>query len=709
MKTELFKVGKDVEIQNLLGGEGEWLGLGGVKLSGTALRNPSRPVTLRIDTPEGYLYHSYKYKGTEALPGGAAKISLAAVGKHMDAGEYFDDYGQAVVWLEPYSEKIEDELTIELRPTTLEFGGRSWNGFSYRFIFKSSERSIHRILSHATWEIGGRITGNTVLHQGQCNMPVYRGSKGSLFTTACLRTLDQYGKPQGNSFQLGPRAGLLQGFDFQFSKDGALFQYWPKYDSVSSLLESKKGEDILHLIDEIRFPLTRNAATIEKHVLFTEGPLADHEGRDLWWEARRMVYGSLQRRFGVKETAVVPEIAMIYRTELSPKPLKSMSKPGETRLRMNIGGEFVDHAEVPYAIAERILPAYAAQGVKRFFPEVMSESDVTQLGMRRKLDAGIHGDLHCSSVCATHRFFPSEFWGGVKAWRHMADKAHKLGMEVGAWFAPHLSPRSPIFQEHPEYRMIDVCGLPAGGGYGFQTITVADWNTGIRKWVLDDIRRWHDEGGLDYLFVDSYSNMGMLQVNYAEKFRTNFKAFAETLSDIQKIGIRSFSFESVSAFGASRFGVADLRGDLMEQNRAVAGQNDFGWWVGEEDMMFDVWQHVVPRRRKEAELEKILFRAMAAGGYICFSNYGLDHKLPAWNTRLNMIFNQAAPFMKGAARKLLPGNAGITWNSAKGSLIWTFKDYALPQKPRQILELDGSKENIVSAAKLPAWGTYLAT
>jgi hypothetical protein len=59
----------------------------------------------------------------------------------------------------------------------------------------------------------------------------------------------------------------------------------------------------------------------------------------------------------------------------------------------------------------------------------------------------------------------------MKAWRHMADKGRALGLEIGAWFAPHFSPRAPIFAEHPEYRMIDAAGQGSGGGYGLDKIS----------------------------------------------------------------------------------------------------------------------------------------------------------------------------------------------------------------------------------------------
>ena len=702
MPGKLVRIGRATQLELLRGAQREFLGIGSVAIGGVALRSPSRPIVFRLDTPDGVLYPRLELAGVEKLPGGGAIVRLSAHGVEWGRGEYADDYDLAIYHLREQQLAMVDDLELHLEPAKQTLGGRTWLGFSYRLRFRSQQRQIHRLLTHATWEIGGRITGNIVLSQGQCNRPVYHGSVEGLFTTACLRTLSQYGHPQGNSFQLGPRAGLVQGFDFQGAAAGVLWQYWTEFAAINSLVESPPGSDLLHVVDEYHVPLATEAWTPAKYVLFSAGEAAEHELRDLWFDARQFVYGGLCRRYGIAPTVPVPEGFMKYSTRVA-----------DGRLRMNIMGDEVDSQEVPYAIGDKLLPKLAAQGVRRFFPEVMNESDVTQLGMKRKLDAGVHGDLHCASVCATHRFFPSEFWGGIKAWRYMYEQAHRLGMELGSWFAPHFSPRAPIYEQHPEYRSISVTGLPAGGGYGFQTLVVADWNSAVRHWVLADLKRWQEEGGLDYLFVDSLSNLGLLQVNYQAGMRTNHDALARLFAEIQALGIRSLSCECISPFHAGRFGVADLRGDLLEQNKGVAGQNDFAWWLGEEDMITSICMSVAARKRSAEEMEQALFRAMASRGYCsyeCF--YGIEHTLPDWQVRLNHLYNQALPGMTGR-RRLLPGRTGTCWSDAAGrpTAIWTFATatVAVP-KGAMVRRLEPSGAVAVGygpEVTLPAWGVYL--
>ena len=249
MQNTLIELNPGCQIQ-LVTSNGDFRGIGTIKLDGVSMRSAARPIVIRLDTADGIIYPRLELLAVERTPDGTANVRLKAHGIRWGRAEYGDDYDQNIVCLSDSDAPLEDSLTLILKPVTLSLAGRAWSGFSYALEFNSPTRQIHRALVHATWEIGGSIVGNTVLSQGQCNMPVYRGAIESIFTSACLKTLDQYGTPQGNSFQLGPRGGLLQGFDFQYAPAGALLQYWPRLDSVSSLLESPANSDLLHVVDD---------------------------------------------------------------------------------------------------------------------------------------------------------------------------------------------------------------------------------------------------------------------------------------------------------------------------------------------------------------------------------------------------------------------------------------------------------------------------
>jgi hypothetical protein len=233
----LVLVGASVRLGLLVGPGDEWLGIGRVEIGGVALRDARHPLVVRLATPEGIVYTRLEVKSVRQGRAGA-EVKLQAVGQDSGRQEYRDEYEQVMVTPGASRASVADELTLRVKPVTEVIGGGKMQGFEWSWRFHSAKRSIHNLLVDGSWELGGRLTGNTVLQQGQCNMPVYRGAKGTVFTTTCLKTLEQHDSPQGVSYQLAPRGGLIQAFDFQHGKAGALLHYWPRVGSISSVIES---------------------------------------------------------------------------------------------------------------------------------------------------------------------------------------------------------------------------------------------------------------------------------------------------------------------------------------------------------------------------------------------------------------------------------------------------------------------------------------
>lgn len=256
----------------------------------------------------------------------------------------------------------------------------------------------------------------------------------------------------------------------------------------------------------------------------------------------------------------------------------------------------------------------------------------------------------------------------------MARRARQLDIEIGCWFSPHFSPRSTIFKEHPEWLLRAADGRHWGGGYG-DAIVTADWTTGVYDWVLGDLRRWTEEGGLDYIFMDSWANMGLLQMNYADHLQTNWQALGRLLADIQKLGVKAYSFEGVSALGVSRFGCCDMRGDMLAASQGVVGQNDFGWFAGDLDMAYNLNLDVGFRKRTAVEKKRFLFTALAnRGGFIMSSLTEAAYTLPSWAVRLFNVYEQVLPGMRH--RRLLPQGRGVLWNCDEGQVLWAYKEFS---------------------------------
>lgn len=668
MRTvEKLSLGKRVEVELVANGDSV-LGLGKVWADGIQLRDGEFPLRWRIATPEGHIYTRFVKESIRPEADGGICVVLRAFAFPFGWNDLHDEYNMPILTPDMPADEVEDKLELILKPVERSLVGKEWVGFSYSLRFASDAREIHSISLFSTWEIGGSITGNTLYHQGQVCMPVYKGSKEKMFTTTCLKQLHRYRDPQGVSYQVGPRGGINQTFDLLCSNQGSLFLYWPDFDDIKCLVDSPKGSDLLHIVDEYRFELGKNATISPKEAIFCKGNLPEHERRDLWWDLFTLVNGGIRKKFGVEDTVIRPELYYAFSTRADGNVAKT-----------RVGDQIVDPQEALYAYADTILPKLAEAGCRRTLPEAITESDVTALGMKRKLDNGNHGDLLCASVCGTQRFFPSDFYGGIKAWRYASDKARSLGIELGHWFAPHFSPRAPIFQEHPEYMLLEKDSLGFGGGYRAM-INTADWRSGIYQWVLDDLRRWREEGGLDYLWVDSWANLSSLSCNYADKMRTNWEPLGRLLGDIQTLGIKSFGFEGISPFGPSRFGTFDPRGDILDVSKGIAGQNDFGWWVGNEDMLYNINMMVQPRMREPQELLDIQFKALASRGFIfyqaqIFQGSADAASLSAESAANNRAYDEVCQRMQ--TRRMLPDDLGVRWEDGDTQIVFACKPLQL--------------------------------
>lgn len=702
-------------IELLIDDSNLFLGLGAIEYNGVSLKNALRPGVCRLDTADGIVYpEMILEKVTECNKG--YDVELLVKGFQTLRMEYQDDYQQSQV-ADLSTKKIFDKVKIIFRPIDMNLENENFSGFSYAFeISSQSGRKFHRFMTDFTWEIGGKITDNTILNQGQCNMPVYSGSKESIFTTTCLNRLSSYGDRGQISYQLGLRGGLSQAFDFQYSKEGVLFNYFDDPQSlVCSWQESGIGEDVLHVVDEYRFEQTEKIVLGEKKILFLPGNFTEQETRDLWFKAHSFVYGKICQAFGISQTPVTPAFHKEYGSSFNGfKTVKTndwISKKSDNsnkKLIFHMPGTDIQAHELLDYIKDEQLPILAKQGIKRFMPMVISESDVTVSGEKRKLDMGIQGDLHCASVCATHRFFPSDFFGGISAWNHMYEKAKSLGIDVWHWFAPHYSPRSPYLIEHPEWNCIGPSTNTVSGGYTTATLAPVNWNSGIYEATLQDIKKWHNEGGLDGLFIDSFSNLGTAHVNFSENMKPNFQAFGNLLHDFQKIGLKHFSFEGIGLWGMGNFGVMDVGNDLNALKGAVPGQNNFAWWIDNEDMLLNSTIVVNSTKRSLLEMKQSAFRAFASGGAIYFDNeMKQSDEQPEWRQSLNHIYNQVCDEMQ--LRKVLSNNNGVIWRNDKSTskILWNYKERNIDFSANKIILISQAKESLLTPEdKLLAYNVY---
>jgi hypothetical protein len=687
-----------------LSAEGDVLGLGDVRVEGVPLRNSEVMLYPWFRSLEGMEYSRFPLRKVEERAGGSVAIHTTAMGIPRLESPYGDQYNGNLFMVSQKSAPVEDRLTWVLRPATLTLDGVTYNGFSYRWEFDSATQKIHRLIVHATWEVDGRATGNTILSQGQVTPAVYPAESDTHFTSACLQSLERFGNPTAMSFQLCPRWGVHQCFDFLAHERGTLLGYWEDRHDTRSFVQKNPHEEVIFVIDAQHWKASSCVGSTAKSVMFAKAGgkgMPEHEARNRWKAAYDHCNGVVRALFHIRKSVPAPERVLPYGQRLLP----------DNVLEMQVGDTWVPSPEWLTTMADKLLPAVAQHGIKRVMTEVIVESDPTQRGLISKLGGpGLHGDLDVGSVCCVHRYRPAALFGGMKGWRYFCEKAHSLGLEVGHWIAPHMSAHAPILQEHPDWIVRGFNTLNTTGGYPNAVLATLNWNTAARQWVFDDIRRMREEGGLDYVWFDSFSNLGMVPVDFSREMETNTFGMLEFMADLQGIGIANLAVEGMSPVAMSGAHIMDHDPRHDGGVQWIAGQNSWLWYEGDEDMLCDqqprTWIH---KDRREENVRQRLFR--------CLANHTAPELAkvtplsgtpnPWFKTLVDAFETVKADMVK---RELLPEKRGVLWHHGPTQLLFPYRDmsFSIPSGARVDL-IEGNRSVPVSCSgtlQAKAWTIY---
>lgn len=685
-------------IIELLLDKGMLLGIGEVVCQGTLLRSNQVPICPDFSSLDGLHFQDFQFEevGTEA--DGSVVIQSTAIGRPELIGNDLQDQHDFTLAFAKLRDTQRHRLDWIIKPVTLELDGETYQGFSLAFRFESEGCSVHRLTTQATWEIGGRATGNTIYHQSQVTAPVHKMTKESRFTSACLKRLDQLDSHMGYSYQMAPRWALMQPFEFLAAGEGVLMSYWPQPHAVKSLVQKNAGEDVLFILDEYRFPSATSFTTPEKHILFSasEQPRAQHEIANMWTRAMEYTGDSIRDQFGMKISPPRPNATPTFQGKWGVNHRDTLGTPG-TDWRWEVGpddrfyflleGQRIESRELLYWVADEMLPQYAEQGRRHFsLTQIpIHQSDFTEMGFARKADAGWHSDLHVSSVCGTHRYVPADMYDGWRGWRYLASKADKLGIFLGHWLGMNLTPNAPILHEHPEYALIHANTKAYSGGYGHNTLIAMNWNSGVRRWLLDDMVRWFDEG-LRWVWIDSWSNIACLSADYVNDYAPMQPEAARIIGDLYRIGYRDFRFEGVSPFGTTGYGIVDpmhdYAGHVVE---GVVGQNDFADRIGHEYMAWNeaLDVHLNPKRtldqRREWSFRYIANRSL---------NIASDTDVHTYNALYDRLDK----------RYLLPDDRGVLWKSEAGMALFAYKSFPHHVGGASVSRIDGRSEHPVDVS-----------
>ena len=142
------------------------LGLGRITIAGIPVRAGDLPIRPFLQTLDGLEYDRYEIESIEAT--GRRLVlrtrAIASAGAvHVMLDHSLDPVWSTARW--DGKPVAADRMDWILEAESRTFGDQTYSGFAYQFRFRSGTRNVFYILDRATWELGGRADGVTLLRQ----------------------------------------------------------------------------------------------------------------------------------------------------------------------------------------------------------------------------------------------------------------------------------------------------------------------------------------------------------------------------------------------------------------------------------------------------------------------------------------------------------------------------------------------------------------
>ena len=209
--------------------------------------------------------------------------------------------------------------------------------------------------------------------------------------------------------------------------------------------------------------------------------------------------------------------------------------------------------------------------------------DISENGYTYKLMIGTQGDLMTSSTLLRL---------AVPAWR-ISGAAGRPGINfyangnMAAWSNGHWCGMQPVVATLRSSRNTPSPSAPTSipphaGGVAVQPGSMGSTSTPALTGLLEQWAEWKQHG-LDYVFFDS----GKHRAPGGRSAGISNAGLGRFIGGLADLGIRSRWRDRPLRRGLGRFGPGDNKRRTCVASQAVAGRNDWSWWVGNEDMLID--------------------------------------------------------------------------------------------------------------------------
>ncbi|MEX0653442.1 MAG: hypothetical protein WD534_06255 [Phycisphaeraceae bacterium] len=643
--TQCCKVAGGFEFDLLLDAD-RFHGIGEVRAGETPLRSDRAPWTLQTAADHGWQFVQWRLRDIRQVAGGF-DLTLTSRAEWDPVTQVVDALGERRIHA-PRLDAPEAELTWAFRPWQEMIGDETFAGFTHQIHLATPNAPVHWLLERATWELGGSAADCTLIQQDLS----LNGMEQPVQISSAFTTAEGFvGGEWAGSYPMDmlPRGGGSCICDFQSKAGTTICIFTERPGLTRSRIDKHAGEDVVHYLEHTFFergeqrtlPL-RTFAIYQQHAT-----LARHERRNLWLDCFSHVRQRMHEAYGFQLERPQPSV----HAHLWDRELQALGKEWHRPLC-------------------EALPALAAHGFKALFTFIPYMSPADDEASRS------------GNICCPYDITLSERFGGATTARELTAAAAAAGMDVFQWIGFHLSAKSEIWRQHPDWVLRQASGRPWDGGYG--SLWAGDLGAGFAEHLTERIKQLQDQTGLAGLFWDSYQNLGLTGVPWQTPERQpQADPIWRLQTAMQQRGLRQ-RIECLGIFGVSQislFGFDDsttrrrLWQDVVDNDWAFAFMDTSPGFFTEGTCFSP--QRVTPEHYFWLAAHRCL-PIVSANPWGESSPHGLlmsgDEAAYA---RTNHLYATCETTM--SRLRLLPDGAAVLWLDATGrpACVWAFAETQL--------------------------------
>lgn len=664
---------------DLMEREGVFHGIGAVQHGGTTLRSGQRPMFVEIRNPSAIELTNYRLVACEQSAGKAV-LRFAMDWREGGAMEWMvHEVRQRYAtgdWTRGPQPAEGTVLELELRPVQRQIAGRRYQGFSYRYHYRSQSIPIYRILDRGTWEIGGSALGNEFWMRS-CFVPsiVAMESAGQAYSTEWY--LPDCANP--SVLQFMPLQTELQGFTFTASSRGVLVTWSPEVSHVRSLFEKRRGDEVLAHFHEHCGDLAHEFSSAPVEVLWSPGARNRVELANDYDAVRELVHETLHAQIGMR------------------------------RERVSTYGQIEEWESVDIERYRTLgLPKLLAAGTRTVYLANLFQNHMNTWGI--------------SNFCVTVDYKVAESVGQDKL-RAFCRDAKAGGATVQMWGNTAIStltlmfdtrqgssdrlrflPREGSIMDAIDPRTCFVRNASNAIDADHYTPVFAVLNLrdpAVREYWLRCWKAAHNDVGLSSIFLDSSCNLSSDKFHYVQNTEAHIQS--GTSDQTHLLGFHRPAKEPQAAILSQYRAMLDLMVQ-MQRLGYIYGNEDIGVFgihrhgpglAMRLDNLF-LWSDCIASfepaaiRSAGGEAEDVYFRALAyrmmwaihwdvQKDQLSFHAAGVRSAGDIPSERhlaLLRAYNQVEGLM--LERTILPHEDGVLYSSPAGKVLWAFKDLELP-------------------------------